>query len=296
MSTLSTALPMTRGIPASFDTSPTLSRQWLQESWLVGTRWALIPLTLSAIHFIPEAGWLPPVLLSLALLLMNAAAGYCLGNDVDAQRVHCAQWVATTAEWATALTIIGLSARDPRSMAPALLLPALVLTTVRFGVRGLLGSVATASLVLTVLVTVQVHALQVLGWSEGAPLLVGTVLLIVWTALPIAGSAHAAKLWRRWELDRWERDDANLRRLQCGLSAREWEILPLLLDDKLTYDAIGRQLCISPDTVKTHVKHLGSKLGVSGRRMVIVKALDSGLLPPQTRAQDERLTAKTDNK
>lgn len=278
MSSLPVALPMADGIPASCNTSPTLSRQWLQEYWLVASRWALIPLCLAAIHFIPEAGWIPPILLSLTLVLMNAGIGYCLGNGVDARRVNCARALATATEWTAAVTIIALCAHDPRSMAPALLLPVLVLTTVRFGITGLLGSAGAACLVLTVLVAVQVHALRVLEWSDGAPLLAGTALLVVWTALPIAGSAHAAKLWRRWELDRWERDDANWRRLQCGLSEREWQILPLVAHDELTYVAIGAQLHISPDTVKTHVRHLSAKLGTHGRRETFTEALKRGLV------------------
>lgn len=110
MTSLSIALPMTGGIPSSFDTSPTLTRQWLQESWLVTTRWALIPLCLAAIYFIPEAGWIPPILLSVTLALINAGIGYCLSNGVNARRVTCARTLATVAEWTVALTIITLSA------------------------------------------------------------------------------------------------------------------------------------------------------------------------------------------
>jgi DNA-binding CsgD family transcriptional regulator len=165
-------------------------------------------------------------------------------------------------------------------MAPALLLPVLVLTTVRFGIAGLLGAAGAACLVLTALLSVQVHALRVLEWSDGAPLLAGTALLVVWTALPIAGSAHAAKLWRRWELDRWERDDANWRRLQDGLSEREWEVLQLIALDELTYRDIGTRLHISPETVKTHVRHIGEKLDGKGRQRVLRAAWKRQLLPP----------------
>lgn len=163
-------------------------------------------------------------------------------------------------------------------MAPALLLPVLVLTTVRFGIAGLLGAAGAACLVLTALLSIQVHALRVLEWSDGAPLLAGTALLVVWTALPIAGSAHAAKLWRRWELDRWERDDANWRRLQDGLSEREWEVLQLIAVDELTYRDIGMRLHISPETVKTHAKNVGTKLDARSRKGIVTEANKRGLL------------------
>jgi hypothetical protein len=52
-------------------------------------------LCLAAIHFIPEAGWIPPILLSLTLALVNAGIGYCLGNGVDARRVTYARALAT---------------------------------------------------------------------------------------------------------------------------------------------------------------------------------------------------------
>ena len=49
------------------------------------------------------------------------------------------------------------------------------------------------------------------------------------------------------------------------LSAREVEVL-LLLDEHLTTDEIAQRLCISEHTVRSHVKSLLRKLGVSSRR------------------------------
>jgi DNA-binding NarL/FixJ family response regulator len=50
-----------------------------------------------------------------------------------------------------------------------------------------------------------------------------------------------------------------------ALSAREVEVL-LLLDDHLSTDEIARRLYISEHTVRSHVKSLLRKLGVSSRR------------------------------
>ena len=54
-------------------------------------------------------------------------------------------------------------------------------------------------------------------------------------------------------------------RIVKTLSAREVEVL-LLLDEHLSTDAIARRLYISEHTVRSHVKSLLRKLGVSSRR------------------------------
>ena len=50
-----------------------------------------------------------------------------------------------------------------------------------------------------------------------------------------------------------------------ALSAREVEVL-LLLDEHLATDEIAKRLFISEHTVRSHVKSLMHKLGVSSRR------------------------------
>jgi DNA-binding NarL/FixJ family response regulator len=54
-------------------------------------------------------------------------------------------------------------------------------------------------------------------------------------------------------------------RIAQALSAREVEVL-LLLDDHLSTDDIAKRLYISEHTVRSHVKSLLRKLGVSSRR------------------------------
>jgi two-component system, NarL family, nitrate/nitrite response regulator NarL len=53
-----------------------------------------------------------------------------------------------------------------------------------------------------------------------------------------------------------------------ALSARELEVL-LLLDDHLSTDQIAARLFISEHTVRSHVKSLLRKLGVSSRRQAL---------------------------
>jgi DNA-binding CsgD family transcriptional regulator len=52
------------------------------------------------------------------------------------------------------------------------------------------------------------------------------------------------------------------------LSARELEVL-LLLDEHLSTEDIARRLFISEHTVRSHVKSLLHKLGVSSRRQAL---------------------------
>jgi len=62
-----------------------------------------------------------------------------------------------------------------------------------------------------------------------------------------------------------------------ALSPREREVLGLIAQG-LTAPAIGEQLHVSPATVKTHLKTLYEKLGVSDRAAAVAEAMRRGLL------------------
>jgi LuxR family maltose regulon positive regulatory protein len=62
------------------------------------------------------------------------------------------------------------------------------------------------------------------------------------------------------------------------LSARELDVLQLIAVD-LTYEAIGEQLSISLNTVRTHTKNIYSKLNVNRRQQAVTRARLLGLLP-----------------
>ena len=76
----------------------------------------------------------------------------------------------------------------------------------------------------------------------------------------------AARLMRRVREDGTE-----------GLSAREIEVL-MLVADGTTNQAIGRTLHISVATVKSHLIHIFSKLGVSDRTAAVTVALERDMI------------------
>ncbi|MFL6153505.1 MAG: LuxR C-terminal-related transcriptional regulator [Ornithinibacter sp.] len=64
-----------------------------------------------------------------------------------------------------------------------------------------------------------------------------------------------------------------------GLSERELEVLRLL-DTELSGPEIARALFISTNTLRTHTKHVFTKLGVTSRRAAVARARERGLLGP----------------
>ena len=64
---------------------------------------------------------------------------------------------------------------------------------------------------------------------------------------------------------------------QLGISAREGEVLTCLAQG-LTNEQIADRLCVSTNTVKTHLANLYAKLDVSRRTQALEKARRLGLL------------------
>lgn len=80
-------------------------------------------------------------------------------------------------------------------------------------------------------------------------------------------------------------DGAGLRPVRSPLTAREWEVLDLLCQG-LSTEEIADALVLSAETVRSHVKSVLRKLGVSSRREAIAAAqqLRSGMLSESTAA------------
>jgi LuxR family maltose regulon positive regulatory protein len=62
------------------------------------------------------------------------------------------------------------------------------------------------------------------------------------------------------------------------VSAREQEVLVLVAQGLSNRD-IAERLVVTPNTVKAHLRHLGTKLGTSSRTQLLARARQSGLLP-----------------
>jgi DNA-binding NarL/FixJ family response regulator len=62
-----------------------------------------------------------------------------------------------------------------------------------------------------------------------------------------------------------------------GLSARELEVLSHL-GRGLSNDDLGRVLGVSPETIKSHLKSIFAKLGVTGRTEAVARAFELGLV------------------
>jgi LuxR family maltose regulon positive regulatory protein len=61
------------------------------------------------------------------------------------------------------------------------------------------------------------------------------------------------------------------------LSDRELQVLRLL-DSELTGPQIARELFVSHNTVRTHTKHIFTKLDVTSRRAAVRRARERGLI------------------
>jgi two-component system, NarL family, response regulator LiaR len=74
-------------------------------------------------------------------------------------------------------------------------------------------------------------------------------------------------------------DGAGLRPISSRLTPREWEVLDLLCAGRST-DEIADSLVVSSETVRSHVKNILRKLGVSSRREAVEEArrLRAGLV------------------
>ncbi|MET3421198.1 ATP/maltotriose-dependent transcriptional regulator MalT [Actinoplanes tereljensis] len=66
-------------------------------------------------------------------------------------------------------------------------------------------------------------------------------------------------------------------RMAESLSGRELDVLRLL-DSELTGPQIARELFVSHNTVRTHTKHVFTKLGVTNRRAAVLRAREYGLI------------------
>jgi DNA-binding NarL/FixJ family response regulator len=67
------------------------------------------------------------------------------------------------------------------------------------------------------------------------------------------------------------RSDVGMRPVRSALTAREWEVLDLMVSGAST-EQISKDLVVSLETVRSHIKHILQKLGVHTRAQAIARA------------------------
>lgn len=223
------------------------------------------------IPLFPRLPWLLPVLVAGVLAGGNGGLTWLLSRPPDPARLRIVRQLATALEWLAVLSVIGLLARMTESYAPALLPVLVVLGGARYGPYGVVGATAGAWGVIATLTGWRMFSAPV----DGAAVHVGVRWAII---VGVMSSIVSAVLWT---VATWRRKQ--LPRGRSELSSREMEVLVLLGRESphaMNYEQIGGALHLSPQTVKTHVRHISEKLGATGRRDVVRAARRLGLLPP----------------
>lgn len=258
---------------------------WLLEDALTRIRWAAVPMNLLLIPIFSSLSIPLVVMFALMIGLGNAWMTSLLNGEQDLDRLRLAKQAATAIDWGIALMSIALYSPELSRWTPALLLFLILTVAVRYGQAGLVVAAVAASLTVTGLVLIETFVQDINEATVARDTWLGWMLLILVAASIVNGLVRAMTLYGQWQQNRWSHYTNVLPRFELGISKREWEILPLLTDDDMTYRQIADQLHLSPETIKTHVRHLGEKLGVSGRRHVVAEARRRGLLPSDSETE-----------
>ena len=67
------------------------------------------------------------------------------------------------------------------------------------------------------------------------------------------------------------RSDVGMRPVRSALTPREWEVLDLMVTGAST-EEISKDLVVSLETARSHIKHILQKLGVHTRAQAIARA------------------------
>ena len=264
--------------PGILENDLTLTFRWWLETVLARVRWCAVPISFVAIPLFPTVPW---------ILLALAAFGFGLGNLLVIRLLHQtpsnkqlsrSRSVATVVDWVSVMGSLSAFSGESVSATPAVFVLLIMTGVLRYGMPGLVMSAAGSLAVLVILIVAQVQMLAVLDVRQATVILASWVVVLAVVALVLAFLTQSAKEWQLWhrvkhELIRDARVDS--------LSKRQMELLPLLArkEPELTYEQIGALLCVSPETVKTHVRRMGEKLGVRGRWAVVALADERGMIP-----------------
>uniref|UniRef100_A0A7C2W758 Response regulator transcription factor n=2 Tax=Thermorudis TaxID=1649508 RepID=A0A7C2W758_9BACT len=269
--------------PPPLADSATYSRvvfHWGVEAALTRARWCTLVVGLLLLPVWPPGRSSLLGLIAIGVALGNSIVVWLLRQELGSVQLHTIQRVATALEWSSILAVVGVFHDDPAFPWTGLFVLLVLTSGVRCGRRGVLAATLAAAAVTGTLLGVEAFVLHVLEGSRLVTLLLWATVLLALAGITTSSLLAAADLWHQWHTAQRTHERFALARRQFGLSQREWELLPLLARDDLTYDQIAAILMISPYTVKTHVQRLGQKLGgAHGRRAVVRAARKAGLLP-----------------
>ncbi len=262
-----------------------------------------MPICLLLIPLFPSVPWLLLVLVALGFGVGNAIVVWLLRRDISPTRFQWTARLASVLDWSGALGVIGVFSAELEAGSPFLLVLLLGMAGLRSGLRGLVIATAGATVAVVILVEAQVLVHGVLPADRALTILVSWGLLFGAAALLLGSLLRVGENWWREQETEYLPESAvshepqpmameplvvqgDRRPVQatepqsspCRLTKREQQLLPLLAHLDLTYYDIGDQLSISPETIKTHVRRMGRKLGVSGRNAVIAVARERGWL------------------
>ncbi len=257
---------------------PGTSQSWRLEVTLARVRWYAVPVCLLTVLIFPAIPWPLLVLPGPVFGLGNLGVIQLLHQSQSLVRLKQARGLATGLDWVATTASIGAFSHEPAIATPAVLLLMVVTTTLRYGIRGLIGASGGALLIIAALMGVQVRMHTVLDLDQAAMILASWAVVLV-VMLLVGITLLRSNVKRRHGAPPAEAISAGDPPVHpCNLSERERQLLPLLAQSELSYQQIAGLLFISPETVKTHVRRMGRKLGVSGRENVVATARERGWL------------------
>lgn len=269
-------------IPAIGDPSGTedafVAFGWWLERLLARVRWFAVPICVFTVFLFPT---IPSWLLLLPAFgygIGNIAVTWFLHQPCSAERLRSVRMLATTIDWLSAFGSIYAFSAEPAAATPAVLLLLSVTTALRYQLFGLIFAAIVTVLIITTLTAAQVLFFGVLNGAQ-AVMIVGSWAVVMGVVVLVLGVlARGFESWQSNEHTIRDEVRDTVMRMRFGLTERERQVLILLPKQNLAYEDIGRELSISSGTVKSHVRHIGEKLGVRGRHAVVSEAYRHGLL------------------
>jgi len=273
--------------------NPAAATAWELERKIARLRWVVLVLCLCSLPLWSTTDRLLVAGTCLVLGLGNWKLLTLLRRQPEIEHLNSCQRLATITDWVSGLAMI--AALDPLTPLSFLgpLIALVLITQLRFGRNGLRLAVICSASIIAARTALDVTA------RENPVMLPAERLAIALVTL--AGLYYLFDLLDtlRVEVAPTSASEDTQAILEpetsttfMKLTRRHRELLPLLARDDLTYRDIARELNISPETVRSHVKRLIEALDLDrGGRLAIVRFAEThGLLddpgPPAASAMD----------